>query len=108
MCGVALDRPPEEFETSRPPSVEQMKTALRHEDLHTLERCIDEHHIAEVDYTDAHGKRGTIRIRPAYIRYSAAEHLVLWGIPEGGHWEELRLDRMHSVRDTGEEFSPTW
>ncbi len=24
------------------------------------------------------------------------------------HWEELRLDRIRSVRDTGEVFEPTW
>jgi hypothetical protein len=47
-------------------------------------------------------------MRAAFIRYSAAEHLVLWGIPDEGHWEELRLDRIHSVRDTGQEFSPSW
>jgi len=30
-------------------------------------------------------------------------------MPEGAeHWEELRLDRIRSVRDTGEVFEPTW
>jgi len=107
---VTIDPLPAEFETSREPSAEQMsaQSVLRPEELHALERCIAEHHVAEIDYTDAGGKRSTIRIRPAYIRYNSAEHLVLWGIPDAGHWEELRLDRMHSVRDTGEEFTPTW
>ena len=110
MCGVALEPPPEEFRTSRPASLEQVKdqTALSHEDLHTLERCIAEHHEVDLDYTDAHGKRSNFRMRPAFIRYSAAEHLVLWGIPDEGHWEQLRFDRIHSVRDTGLEFSATW
>ncbi len=110
MSAMALERPPEEFDKSRPPSEEQMRAqgALSHEDLHTLERCIAEHHEVELDYTDAKGTRSTIRMRPAFIRYSAAEHLVLWGIPDEGHWEELRLDRIHSVRDTGQEFSRTW
>jgi hypothetical protein len=110
MSAVALERPPEEFDTSRQPSEEQMveQRALSHGDVQTLERCIAGHHEVELDYTDAHDKRGTIRMRPAFIRYSAAEHLVLWGIPDEGHWEELRLDRIHSVRDTGQEFSPSW
>ena len=110
MSAVALDRPPEEFDKSRPPSAEQMSAqrALSHGDLQTLERCIAEHHEVELDYTDAKGIRSTIRMRPAFIRYSAAEHLVLWGIPDEGHWEELRLDRLHSVRDAGQEFSPSW
>ena len=110
MFAVALDRPPEEFDRSRPPSAEQMaaQRALSLGDFQTLERCIDEHHEVELDYTDAKGTRSTIRMRPAFIRYSAAEHLVLWGLPDEGRWEELRLDRIHSARDTGQEFSPTW
>src|SRR5436309_3415437 len=110
MSVMALDRPPEGFDKSRPPSAEEMtaQSALSHADLHTLERCIAEHHEVEIDYTDAKGVRSTIRMRPAFIRHSASDHLVLWGIPDEGHWEELRLDRMHSVRDTGQEFSPSW
>ena len=96
MFAVALDRPPEDFDKSRPPSAEHMavQRALSHGHVKTLERCIAE--------------RSTIRMRPAFIRHSAAEHLVLWGIPDEGHWEELRLDRIHSVRDAGQEFSPSW
>jgi hypothetical protein len=107
---VGLDRPPKEFDKGRPPSAEQMaaQRRLSHGDVQTLERCIAEHHEVDVDYTDAKGTRSTIRMRPAFIRYSAAEHLVLWGIPDEGNWEELRLDRIHSVRDTGLEFSPSW
>jgi predicted DNA-binding transcriptional regulator YafY len=77
--------------------------------LHALERCLDSHHVASIDYTDAKGHRSTLQIRPAYIRYNSAHHLVVWGILTGAeHWEELRLDRIHSVRDTGEVFQPTW
>ena len=77
--------------------------------IHTLDRCIASQHVADVDYTDAAGLRSTIRIRPAFIRYNTAQHLVLWGIPiDDQHWEELRLDRIHGVRDTGEAFTPTW
>jgi len=55
------------------------------------------------------GARSTIRIRPAYIRFNAASHLVVWGIPtDAEHWEELRFDRIHAVLDTGEMFKPTW
>jgi predicted DNA-binding transcriptional regulator YafY len=80
-----------------------------HEAAHVLEGCLAEHHVAEVDYTDADGHRSTIRIRPAFIRHNSAGHVVLWGIPmDRDDWEELRLDRIHSVRDTGEAFSPTW
>ena len=61
-----------------------------------------------IDYADAKGERSTILMRPAFIRYSAAEHLVLWGIPDEGHWVELGQDRIHLVRDTGQEFSPCW
>lgn len=80
-----------------------------HEAAHVLEKCLAEHHVAEVDYTDAAGHRSKIKIRPDYIRHNSAGHLVLWGIAMGRDgWEELRLDRIHSVRDTGEEFTPTW
>jgi hypothetical protein len=68
-----------------------------------------EHHIAEVDYTEPDERHETIRIRPAFIRYSKAHNLVAWGFPVGAdHLIELRLDRIRGVRDTGEEFQPSW
>ena len=74
-----------------------------------LERSLASHHVAEVDYTDQAGHRSTITVRPAFIRVNTAGHLVLWGIPTNAdHSEELRLDRVHAVRDTREEFTPTW
>jgi len=109
MFAVDLDRPPEEFDKSRPPSAEQM-AAQRALTTGTFRRWsgVSPSIMRSSDYTDAKGTRSTIRMRPAFIRYSAAEHLVLWGIPDEGHWEELRLDRIDSARDTGQEFSPTW
>ena len=50
--------------------------------MQTLERCIAEHHVAEVDYADE-DERSRIRLRPAYIRHNRAGHLVVWGMPEG-------------------------
>lgn len=103
--------PPPGFENSRPASADDLRAlpGLNHEAIHTLEACIASHHVAEVGYTDAAGHRSTIRIQPAYIRYNSAHHVVLWGIPtDHDHWEELRLDRIGSARDTGEEFTPTW
>jgi len=80
MFAVELDRPQEEFDRSSPPSAEQMaiQRALSHEDAQTPERCIAEHQEVELDYTDAKGTRSTVRMRPAFIRYPAAEYLVLW------------------------------
>jgi len=104
---------------SPPPGFEETRAA-RPEDLsslpsisqvaaQTLDRCIAEHHVAEIDYTDAKGERSGIRLRPAYIRYNRTQHVVVWGMPVGAdHWEELRFDRIHEVRDTGEVFEPTW
>ncbi len=103
--------PPHGFETGRPPTPDELRSLpeASHEAIKTLERCITLHHVAEVDYTDASGQRRKIRIRPASIRYNVAEHLVVWGIPtDEEHWEELRFDRIHAVRDTGEGFTPTW
>jgi predicted DNA-binding transcriptional regulator YafY len=77
--------------------------------VQALERCIKSHHVAEIDYTDAEAGHCTIRLRAGYIRYNSAHHVVLWGMPEDAdHWEELVLDRIRSVRDTGEVFEPTW
>ena len=75
--------------------------------VQTLDRCIAEHHVAEIDYTDAKGRRNRIRLRPGYIRHNRAGHLVVWGMPVGvEHWEELRFDRINGVRDTGDLFQP--
>jgi predicted DNA-binding transcriptional regulator YafY len=108
---VASTPPPRGFDESQPVTPEQLESlpALSHTALHALERCIDLHHVASIDYTDAKGHRSTLLIRPAYIRYNAAHHVVVWGMPSGADgWEELRLDRIQSVRDTGEVFQPTW
>ena len=108
---VATTPPPPGFEGSQPATAAHLDSVptLSHEALHTLERCIEARHVAAIDYSDAEGRRVAILIRPAYIRYNAAHHVVVWGIPTGAeHWEELRLDRIHSVRDTGEVFQPTW
>lgn len=103
--------PPPGFETSRAATPEDLKslTSIGQQAVQALERCIAEHHIAEIDYTDAESERSHIRLRPAYIRYNHAHHIVVWGMPVGvDHWEELRFDRIHEVRDTGEVFEPTW
>ena len=103
--------PPPGFEETRAPTPDDLKslTSIGQVSVQTLERCIAEHHIAEIDYTDAESDRSRIRLRPAYIRYSHAHHIVVWGMPAGvDHWEELRFDRIHEVRDTGEVFEPTW
>ena len=108
---VPATPPPPGFERSRALTPEQLLAlpGPSQEAIQTLERCIESRHVAGVDYTDAAGDESTIRIRPAYIRHNSAGHLVLWGIPtDRDHWEELRLDRIRSARDTGEEFTPTW
>ena len=99
------------FEESRPATAAELDAlpAITHSALHTVERCIEEHHVADVDYIDAKGTSSTIAFRPAYIRYNRADHLVVWGMPVGvDHWEELRFDRIEAVRDSGEVFEPTW
>lgn len=103
--------PPPGFEETRAATPDDLKslTSIGHAALKTLELCLEEHHIAEVDYTDAEGGRSRIRLRPAFIRYNHAHHVVVWGMRVGvDYWEELRFDRIHEVRDTGEVFEPTW
>jgi hypothetical protein len=93
------------------PTAEQLKSLPRisQDSLDLLQRCIDSHHIAAIDYTDAKGHRSTILIRPGYIRLNSANHMVVWGIPTNAdHWEGLRFDRVNGVEDTGEVFAPPW
>jgi hypothetical protein len=102
---------PPGFDTSRPPTPEELKAlpTVSHEALHVLERCISDHHVAEVDYRAPQERQEMIRFRPAFIRTSSAHNIVVWGIPDGDHhWMELRLDRIRGVRDTGDVFQPTW
>ena len=103
--------PPPGFEESREPTPEDLEglPAVALGAVQVLERCMVEHHVAEVDYTEPDERQETIRIRPAFIRYSNAHNLVAWGFPVGAdHWIELRLDRIRDVRDTGEVFQPRW
>lgn len=103
--------PPPGFEETRAATPEDLKslTSISHAAVQTLERCIAEHHVAEIDYTDAKGLRSRIRLRPASIRHNRADHVVVWGMPVGiEHWEELRFDRIDGVRDSGEVFEPNW
>jgi predicted DNA-binding transcriptional regulator YafY len=106
---VALTPPPLELETSLPPTAEQLEALpkITREARDTLERCIAEHHVAAIDYTDAKEHRSTIRILPGSIRFNVAKHLVVWGIRDG-KWEEFRFDRIHAVQDTREVFEPSW
>jgi hypothetical protein len=102
---------PPGFEGSRDATPEDLESlpSITLEAVHVLERCMAEHHIAEVDYTEPDDQPETIRIRPAFIRTSKAHNLVAWGFPVGAdHWIELRLDRIRDVRDTGEVFQPSW
>ena len=102
---------PPGFEGSREATTEDLKSlpAITHDAVHMLERCIAEHHVADVDYEPPAEPRETIRIRPAFIRTSSAGNVVVWGMPiDADHWIELRLDRIGGVRDTGDVFEPTW
>ena len=102
---------PPGFEEGRDPTPEDLESlpAITLDAVHVLERCMAEHHIAEIDYTEPDDRPATIRIRPAFIRTSKARNLVAWGFPVGAdHWIDLRLDRIRDVRDTGEVFQPRW
>jgi predicted DNA-binding transcriptional regulator YafY len=102
---------PPGFEEARATTEDDLKSlpSVSHAAAHTLERCIAERHVAEIDYVDEKGERSKILLRPAYIRYNRSGHVVAWGMAtDAGHWEELRLDRIHAVRDTGEVFEPSW
>jgi hypothetical protein len=108
MAHLAL---PADFEGSRDATPQDLTSlpSITLDAVHVLERCMAEHHVAEVDYSEPDERRKTIRIRPAFIRYSKAHNLVAWGFPVGAdHWIELRLDRIRGVRDTGEVFQPSW
>ena len=108
MSGEALPPGIEEGREASPQDIESLPSITR-EAVHVLERCMAEHHVAEVDYTEPDERRATIRFRPAFIRYSKAHNLVAWGLPVGtDHWVELRLDRIREVRDTGKMFQPSW
>ena len=102
---------PPDFEETRDTTAEDLESVpdINLEAVHVLERCMAEHHIAEVDYTEPDERQETIRVRPAFIRTSKAQNIVAWCYPEGAdHWIELRLDRIRGVRDTGEVFQPRW
>jgi hypothetical protein len=102
---------PADFEGSRDATAQDLESlpSISLDAVHVLERCMAEHHIAEVDYAEPDERQETIRIRPAFIRTSKALNLVAWGFPVGAdHWIELRLDRIRAVRDTGEVFQPSW
>ena len=96
---------PPGFEESRDPTPEDLDALpeITQDAVHVLERCMVEHHVAEVDYTKPDEHQETIR------GTSKAHNLVAWGFPVGAdHWIELRLDRIRAVRDTGEVFQPSW
>ena len=102
---------PPDFEETRDTTAEDLESVpdINLEAVHVLERCIADHHIAEVDYAEPDDRLETIRIRPAFIRTSKAHNLVAWGFPVGAdHWIDFRLDRIRDVRDTGEVFQPRW
>ena len=102
---------PPGFEASRDPTPEDLESlpAITLDAVHVLERCMAEHHIAEVDYKEPEEREETIRLRPAFIKTSTAGNIVVWGMPpDANHWMELRLDRIRGVRDTGDVFEPTW
>ena len=110
MPMASASRPPE-LEASHAPTADELKAlpAIGHTAVHILEECIAEHHIAEVGYSEPDEPEETVRLRPAFIRTSTAHHIVVWGFPvDADHWIELRLDRIHRVRDTGEMFQPGW
>ena len=107
---VSNPRPPE-FETSRQATPDEVHgvPGVNHVAIHIVERCIEQHHVVEIEYTDEAGALSKIRVRPAYIRYNPAHNVVLWAIrPDRAGWAEFRLDRIHAALDTGEEFTPTW
>ena len=102
---------PPDFEETRDTTAEDLESVpdINLEAVHLLERCMAEHHIAEVDYAEPNESPETIRVRPAFIRTSKAQNVVAWCYPVGAdHWIELRLDRIRDVRDTGEVFQPRW
>lgn len=110
-CAVKAPSLPPGLEESRLATAAELNAlpAITHSALHTLERCIEEHRVADVDYTDAKGMSSTIAFRPGYVRYNRAGHLVVWGMPVGvDRWEELGFDRIEAVRDSGEVFEPNW
>jgi hypothetical protein len=101
-------RPPN-FEKSRAATPADLKSlqSIGQQAVQAREGCIKSHHVAEIDYADGEARHRTIRLRDAYIHYNSAHHVVVWGMPEyADRWEELRLERTRSVRDTGEVFEP--
>ncbi len=102
---------PQELRDSPSANADDLRalTEPSHEAIQTLERCIASHRVVDVGYTDAAGHRSTIRIQPALIRVNQTKHFVLWGIAtDEGNWEQLWLERIRDVLDTGEEFTPSW
>ena len=102
---------PPGFEESRDATAQDFESLpdINLEAVHVLERCMAEHHIAEVDYAEPNEGSETIRVRPAFIRTSRAQNVVAWCFPVAAdHWIELRLDRIRAVREKGEVFQPSW
>jgi hypothetical protein len=108
---MAISPRPPGFETSRAPTPDELRAlpTIAQDALAVLERCIADHHVVVVDYSQPQKGQETIRFRPAFIRTSTAHNIVVWGIPDSAqHWMELRLDRITGVHDTGDVFRPTW
>src|SRR5207248_3054150 len=57
---------PPGFEEGRDPTPEDLESlpAIALDAVHVLERCMVEHHIAEVDYTEPDERQETIRVGP--------------------------------------------
>ena len=63
---------PTGFEESREATSQDLESlpSINLEAVHVLERCMAEHHVAEVDYIEPDERQETIRVRPAFIRTS--------------------------------------
>ena len=65
---------PPGFEGSREIAPEDLESlpAITQDAVHTLESCIAEHHVADIDYKEPQESEETIRLRPAFIKTSTA------------------------------------
>jgi hypothetical protein len=106
---MPANSPPPGFDEPAP-TAEDLRslTSIGHAAVQTLEPCIVEHH-AEIDYTDAERRAHAHPAATGLHPYNGTHRVMVWRRrTSSDHWEELRFDRIHEMRDTGEVFEQSW
>src|SRR5258708_37923034 len=79
---------PTELEGSRDATEEDLKSlpAIGRQAVKVLERCIADHHIADVDYAEPDERPEVIRLRPAFINVTCGARFDEGGAEADDFW----------------------